>query len=128
MLIRSHKDLIVWQKAMQLTKMIFLLTNKFPDSEKFGLVSQMRRAAVSIPSNIAEGHGRQSRKELKQFYATAYGSALELETQMILAKELKFGEAAGFQQPTDLLLEVLKMLNVIIRKIDSRTYHLEPIT
>lgn len=81
----SFKDLIVWQKSMLLARKIYLATENFPKIEHYGLVSQMRRAAVSIPSNIAEGYGRKSSKEYTQFYSIAYGSLLELETQMILS-------------------------------------------
>ena len=88
--IKSYKELIVWQKSIKLVKEIFILTDKFPKSELYGLVSQMRRAAVAIPSNIAEGYGRKSSKEYAQFYSIAYGSALELETQLILSKRLGF--------------------------------------
>ena len=115
--IQSHKDLIVWQKSMQLVKSIFLLTKKFPDSEKFGLISQMRRAAVSIPSNIAEGYGRGSRKEFGNFLLIAYGSGLELETQLILSKDLKLSNFNSFDEVNSLLLEVLKMLNSMRKKL-----------
>src|SRR6185437_7821701 len=90
MSLKSYKDLIVWQRSIELVKEIFLLTDSFPKSELYGLTSQMRRAAVSIPSNIAEGYGRNSRKEYNHALAIAYGSALELETQLLIAKELSF--------------------------------------
>ena len=86
----NFKELKVWQEAMVLAKEVYLATTAFPASEKFGLVSQMNRAVISIPSNIAEGAGRNSDKELAQFLSIAVGSAFELETQMILAQELKF--------------------------------------
>jgi len=85
----SYKELVVWQKSIALVKVIYELTKNFPRSEQFGVVSQMRRAAVSIPSNIAEGYGRKSSKEYKQFYSIAYGSALELDTQLIICRELE---------------------------------------
>ncbi|MCL5439103.1 MAG: four helix bundle protein [Patescibacteria group bacterium] len=113
--IKSYKDLIVWQKSMQLVKEVFILTSKFPKSETYGLTSQMRRAAVSIPSNIAEGYGRKSPKEYSQFYSIAYGSALELETQVIIAKELEFLKSEFFTKIDQLLQEVSKMLNVMTR-------------
>src|SRR4051812_32003063 len=87
---QSYKDLVVWQKAIQLAKAIYKLTQVFPSEEKFGLVSQMRRAAVSIPSNIAEGQARRTTPEFIQFITHAQGSTAELDTQIILAVELKF--------------------------------------
>lgn len=115
--IKSYKELIVWQKAIQLVKEIFILTDKFPKSELYGLVSQLRRAAVSIPSNIAEGYGRKTKKEYAQFYAIAYGSSLELETQIIIAKELRFADIKDFAKVDLLLGEVLRMLNSMTSKM-----------
>lgn len=117
--IKSYKELVVWQKAMELVKRIFNLTGKFPKSELYGLVSQMRRASVAIPSNIAEGYGRRSRKEYRQFYSIAYGSALELETQLILSKDLSLAPKRSFKKSEVLLTEVLKMLNSMTRKLDA---------
>src|SRR3989344_3729513 len=87
--IKSYKELIVWQRTLELCKEIYRLTKDFPKEEQFVLVSQMRRAVISILSNIAEGSGRYFVNEWKQFYSFAYGSALELEAQMILSQELK---------------------------------------
>lgn len=87
---RTHKDLMVWQEAMQLAQQVYRLTAHFPADERFGLVSQMRRAAVSVPSNIAEGAGRQHTKELVQFLRMASGSLAELDTQAELAVSLGF--------------------------------------
>jgi four helix bundle protein len=126
--IKSYKDLIVWQKSISLVKEIFLLTQLFPESELYGLVSQMRRSSISIPSNIAEGYGRRSPKEFAQFYSIAYGSALELETQIIIAKEVGFLNNNDSIKADALLLEVLKMLNsmkVSMKKL--HTNHLESI-
>lgn len=109
--LKSYKELIVWQKAMQLVKEVYFLTDKFPRSEIYGLSSQMRRAAVSVPSNIAEGYGRKSPKEYAQFYSIAYGSSLELETQTIIAKELRLADNKDFSKVEQLLKEVSKMLN-----------------
>lgn len=89
--ITSYKDLVVWKKSIELVKLIYSLTKEFPDDEKFGLTNQLRRAAVSIPSNIAEGYGRRSQKDRLHFYVMAYGSSLEMETQLVIAKELNFG-------------------------------------
>ncbi len=115
--IKSYKELIVWQKSFELVKEVFILTGKFPQSELYGIVSQMRRAAISIPSNIAEGYGRKSTKSYTQSYAIAYGSALELETQTLLSKELKLAPLENFNKVDNLLIEVCKMLNSMITKM-----------
>lgn len=90
--IQSYKDLIAWQKSMELSVLVYKLTDNFPKSEMFSLVNQIRRATVSIPSNIAEGWARKGLGEYIQFLSIAYGSASELETQLILSKKLRFGE------------------------------------
>src|SRR5437016_8063113 len=87
---QSYKDLNVWQKGIELAKLTYMLTAQFPTEERFGLVSQMRRAAVSIPSNIAEGAARNTRKEFTNFLYIAQGSASELETQLLICHELGF--------------------------------------
>jgi len=115
-MINSYKDLIVWQKSMELAREIYVLTNKFPKSEIFGLSSQMKRAVVSIPSNIAEGFVRKHRKEFSQFVSIAFGSGAELETQILLAKSLNFAESKDYDKADMLLVEVMKMLN----KLNSR--------
>lgn len=86
----SFRELTVWQRAMRVVKQIYEITKGFPDEERYGLVAQMRRSAVSIPSNIAEGHTRQTKKEFKQFLAIARGSAAELQTQLMLARDLGY--------------------------------------
>ena len=101
---------------MDVVTEIYRFTEKFPKTEIYGLVSQMRRSAVSIPSNIAEGYGRRSHKEYLQFYSIAYGSALELETQLIISKDLNFVSEEGFTDIEDLLREVVKMLYVMVYK------------
>lgn len=113
MKISTYKELIVWQKSILLVQEIFELTSKFPKSELYGIVSQMRRAAISIPSNIAEGYGRRSHKEYVQFYAISYGSALELETQLIITEKLNFSSKETLQRAEGLLTEVIKMLYVL---------------
>lgn len=115
--IKSYKELIVWQKSMQLVKEFYLLTKKFSEMELYGLISQMRRAAIAIPSNIAEGYGRRSTKSYIHFYAIAYGSALELETQMIIAKDLNMANKEDFMKTEALLLEVSKMLNAMLTRM-----------
>lgn len=109
--IYSYKDLIVWQKSVELAKKIYNLTRKFPKDELYNSVSQMRRAAISIPSNIAEGNGRSHGKEYGHFLSIAYGSALELETQLIITKDLDFAGKGEYDVVEGLLIEVLKMLN-----------------
>jgi len=121
MYIKSYKELVVWQKSMELVKEIYRLINSFPKSELYGITSQMRRAAVAIPSNIAEGYGRKSTKSYSQFYAISYGSALELETQLILSKDLKLTSSGEFTKAEKLLVEVLKMLNTMLTRMKQLT-------
>ena len=87
---RSYRDLEVWKLSIDLVKKVYQVTHNFPASENYGLINQIRRAAVSIPSNIAEGQGRNSSKEFKQFLAISLGSLAELETQLIIAKEIEY--------------------------------------
>lgn len=89
-MITSFKDLVAWQKSVDLASAIYKLTSTYPKEEVFGLVSQLRRAAVSVSSNIAEGFGRNNRKEKDQFFAIAYGSLLEIESQIIISEKLGF--------------------------------------
>lgn len=96
---------------MELVKEIYLLTEKFPRAELFGLTSQMRRAVISIPSNIAEGFSRKYSKEFSQFIAIAFGSGAELETQLLAAQLLKFVSSEQCHKSNQLLLEIMKMLN-----------------
>jgi four helix bundle protein len=115
--IKSYKDLIVWQKAYKLTLDIYKITDSFPQKETFALVSQLRRASVSIPSNIAEGYRRGSKKEYRQFLRIAFGSAGEIETQLLLSKDIGYISEKKFNELTTLLTEVLKMLNTLIVKL-----------
>jgi len=94
---QSFKDLVVWQRAIELTTDVYKLTSKFPDAERFGLTNQMRRASVSIASNIAEGYGRATKGEYVQFLGHARGSCSELETQLVIAKRLGFGTQANVE-------------------------------
>ena len=112
--INSYKDLIVWQKSFAFAKLVYKLTARFPQSEVYGMTSQICRAAVSIPSNIAEGFGRGSTKERLQFFQIAFGSSSEVETQPLLAKELGFGNVSEYDQLEQLLIEVRKMLNSLL--------------
>ena len=117
MAIESYRDLHVWQRATQLALAVYRLTSIFPREELFGLTSQLRRAAVSIPSNIAEGYGRRTRGEYKQFIGIARGSNLELQTQLFLSAELGFGDPAGLKRCEQLSGEVERMLNSLISKL-----------
>jgi len=116
MKLTSYKDLIVWQKAISLVEKIYQLTYYFPKEEVYGITTQLRRAAVSIPSNIAEGYARRSHKEYLQFYSISYGSSLEVETQLIIAKKLKFASPDQFAEIENLLEEVRKMLYAMVYK------------
>ncbi|MDO8576863.1 MAG: four helix bundle protein [Candidatus Daviesbacteria bacterium] len=111
---KSHKDLTVWQKSMDLVELVYKITDKLPKSEVFGLSSQMQRAAVAIPSNIAEGAKRGHRLEYIQFLRVANGSAAELETQLILTEKLYPEEKNNIQKANLLLEEILKMLYALI--------------
>lgn len=111
MQIHSYKDLHVWQKSMKLAACIYTFTADFPKQELYGLTSQMRRSSISIPSNIAEGSRRGSRKDFRQFILIAYGSGAELETQLELSEILGFGDANKRKTASDLLNDVMRMLN-----------------
>ena len=113
----SYKALVVWQKGMGLAKQVYQLTETFPASEKYGLVAQMRRAGVSVPSNIAEGQARRSRREFIQFVFHAEGSAAELEMQLILSTELGYCSGARVRATLDLIEEVRKMLFALRRRL-----------
>lgn len=113
----SYKDLIIWQKSMQLVVEVYKLTEKYPKSELYGLTSQTRRSAISIPSNIAEGRRRGSRKDYRQFLIIAYGSGAELETQIEIAKRLPFEKNLDYSKADSLLLEVMKMLNKMLSNL-----------
>jgi four helix bundle protein len=107
---QSYRELIVWQRAMELTVAVYRLTREFPKEELYSLTSQIRRAAVSIPSNIAEGQGRGSTREFRQFLAIARGSNCEVQTQLELARDLGFGHSEVIDRAEALSEEVRKML------------------
>ena len=113
----SYRDLIVWQRAIQMTLAIYRLTGEFPIEERYGLTSQIRRAGVSVASNIAEGYGRMSTGEYKQFLGMARGSNLEVQTQLVIARELGFGDVDQLLLADGLSQEVAKMLIALIRKL-----------
>jgi four helix bundle protein len=118
--IGGYQDLLVWQKRIVLVKRIYELTRMFPGEEKFGLVSQMRRAAVSIPSNIAEGQARRTTGEFIQFISHAEGSNAELNTQLIIAIEVGYCTQSDAGEAFELILELRKMLNALRRKLQSQ--------
>ena len=117
MTLLSYKDLKVWQKGMELVKEIYELTAQFPKDEMYGLRSQMERAAVSIPSQIAEGYLRRHTKEYVYFLSVALGSAAELETQILVCQMLPKFKHLDFTKAQDLVIEVMKMLYVLMKKI-----------
>jgi len=119
---KSYKELIVWQKSFELTKEIYKITVNFPREELYGLVSQMRRATLSIPSNIAEGFSRSYTKEFVQFLKIAFGSGAELETQLLLAKELKFLRNEEYNSLDQTLQEIMKMLNKMISTLKNSSH------
>ncbi|WP_446743486.1 four helix bundle protein [Silvibacterium acidisoli] len=116
-MIESYRDLIVWQKAIQLCLAIYRFTAKFPQNETYGLVTQLRRAGVSIPSNIAEGYGRSSTGEYKHFLGIARGSNFEIQTQLVIAHELNLGSQQDRAATEALSTEVGKMLVAIMKRI-----------
>ena len=116
---KSYRDLGVWQKGIQLTTLIYKLAKSFPREEIYGLTSQMRRAAVSIPSNIAEGAGRLNTPEYRQFLGVGRASNFELQTQLVIARELEFGDVGQIDLVESLSHEVGKMLFATIAALND---------
>ncbi|MDR2971314.1 MAG: four helix bundle protein [Bacteroidales bacterium] len=116
----THKDLTVWKKGIELVKNIYLITNSFPKAEQFSIVSQMRRCAISIPSNIAEGCGRNSENELIHFLYIALGSSSELETQIIISVELNFIDNEKAAECLNQLNQIIKMITSLIKSLKLR--------
>ena len=116
-MVRSFRDLLVWQRALQLSVSIYRLTQGFPREELFGLTSQIRRSAVSVPSNIAEGHGRLSTGEYRQFLGIARGSNFELQTQIEIVRALGYGNPQQIDDAEGLSREVGKMIQGILEAI-----------
>ena len=114
---QSFRDLVVWQRAIQLTVDVYRLTAKFPETEKFGLTSQMRRAAVSIASNLSEGYGRSTKGEYIQFVGHARGSCSELETQIVIAKALGFGTPSDLDAAESLCNDVGCLLGGLMKSL-----------
>jgi four helix bundle protein len=123
---KPHKKLDVWQIAMKTTQMVYESTKGFPEEEKFGLVSQMRRAAVSIPCNIAEGAARQGKKEFKNFLSIAQGSLSELDTQFELAVLLGYLSDRKMNEITGQLMRIDMMLSGLIRSLVKKSKNERP--
>jgi len=113
----SFRNLDAWQRAIELTLAVYNLTASFPDSERFGLTTQMRRAAVSIASNIAEGYGRSTRGEYIQFLGYARGSCAEIETQIVIARALNFGAQQTLDTAENLCTRVSCILRMLIKTL-----------
>ena len=120
MVVRSYRDLVAWQKAMDMVKSIYCCTQTFPKSETYGLVSQLRRAAVSVPSNIAEGHARQSTGEFKQFLGHACGSLMEIETQILIAEDLGYLDSTKSVPLLERTAEIGRILNGLLRALPNK--------
>jgi four helix bundle protein len=121
-MVQSFRDLLVWQRAMQLTVVIYRLTKDFPREEIYGLTSQIRRAAVSVPSNIAEGQGRPSTGEFKQFLGIARGSNCEIQTQLEIARALGIGNSELIDEAESLSHEVGKMLFSMLDSLQNTAH------
>src|SRR5215469_5558833 len=119
MKVASYRDLVAWQRSMALTKMVYVASAQFPREEMFGLRSQMRRCAVSVPSNIAEGQGRATRGEFQQFLGHARGSLYELETQTVIAARLGYVGQADRDGLLEESKELGRMLNALIASLKS---------
>jgi len=118
--IRSHRDLRVWQRAIDLVEHSYRITDRFPKRETYGLSSQLQRSAVSIPANIAEDHGRKSTGAYLQHLSIAYGSLAELETHIEIARRLRYVAADEVEDLWKLLEETRRMLGALIRSLESR--------
>jgi four helix bundle protein len=118
---KSYGELVVWQKGIQLSVLIYRLSQAFPREELYGLTNQMRRAAVSIPSNIAEGAGRLNTPEYKQFLGIAQGSNCELQTHVLIAKELGFGDEGPITLADSLSSEIGKMISAILATLRTKS-------
>ena len=118
---QPYQDLQVWQKAIGMTLAVYEVTREFPNEELYGLTSQVRRAAVSVASNIAEGRGRLTQGEFRQFLSCAQGSNYEVQTQLIIARRMKFASERKLNEAESISVEVGKMLSALIGSISTRT-------
>ncbi|HET6434358.1 MAG TPA: four helix bundle protein [Xanthomonadaceae bacterium] len=119
-MIRSYRELKVWQEAMELVMAIYAASSTFPMEERYGLTAQVRRAAVSVPSNIAEGHARSSTREYMRFLSISLGSLAEVETQLLIAGRLKYVEAANVDTLLQACDELGRMLRGLGKSLDAR--------
>jgi four helix bundle protein len=119
--INSHRDLVVWQKSMDMVQLVYLISSSFPKQELYGLTSQLRRAAVSVPANIAEGHGRGTRKDYASYIAIAKGSVLEAATLLELAVRLSFTSSDGARPVLALMHEIELMLAKLHQRLTEST-------
>lgn len=115
--VQSYRDLLVWQKAMMLTEAVYRVSEAFPDRERYGMTSQLRRAAVSVAANLAEGHARATRKDFAHFVSMSQGSLAEVETYVILAGRLKLADKEALTPVWHLAQEVGRMLNVLHQRL-----------
>ncbi len=120
MIIKSYRDLVVWQKSMEFVTTVYAITKEFPKEEQYALTSQIRRSAVSVPSNIAEGYGRNSTQDYIRFLQIACGSLYELQTQLEISVNLNYIVKEKSEIIFALINEVERMLNTIIRKLSSK--------
>ncbi|HEY0459336.1 MAG TPA: four helix bundle protein [Pyrinomonadaceae bacterium] len=123
MAVQSYRQLIAWQKAMALVKQIYSLIKDFPKEEIYGLTSQIRRAAVSITSNIAEGQGRDSTKEFLHYLSIAYGSLMEVETQILIAESLNYLKSAETKLILEKTAETGRQINGLSRSLKQKSDH-----
>ncbi len=119
-MLRNYKDLKVWQKSYQVCLDTYKLTKEFPGEERYGLTSQIRRAAVSIPSNIAEGYGRKTTPDYIRSLYIAYGSNCELETQILLSEDLNYIKAGQLKKVQEDIAEVERMLKALIKSLENK--------
>ena len=119
MAVRSYRELIAWQNAMDFVAEVYQVTRSFPKDEQYGITSQLRRAAVSVPSNIAEGQGRQTTGEFRQFLGQARGSLLETETQILLSERLKYLEPEAANSLLEHASEVGRVLNGLLTSLEG---------
>ncbi len=123
-MLKNYKELNVWQKSYELCLKIYKITAKFPNEERYGLTSQIRRSAVSIPSNIAEGYGRKTTLDYIRMLYISYGSVCELETQILLAGDLGFIEKGALGIANKDIAEIERMLKALIKSLENK--HLNP--
>jgi four helix bundle protein len=118
---QGYQDLVAWQKAMELVTTVYRATRSWPHEEQYGLTSQVRRATVAIPSNLAEGHGRSGRREFAPHVSIAYGSLCELETQLLIAERLEYSDSEVTESLMNRIAEVRRLTSGLLRSLPSST-------